>query len=63
MTPVLPDILFEDQYKDQWEWDGWKPKAKPDAPQALKDALDEWESEIEEAEDEMFDFDDIMTEE
>lgn len=44
---ALPGILHEDKYKNTWEWDGWKPKAKPDAPQEVKDAIDEWLAEEE----------------
>lgn len=44
MVP-LPDILFEDKYKNSWEWDGWTPKAKEDAPQEVKDAIAKWKSE------------------
>ncbi len=47
----LPAILTEKQYEDTWEWDGWKPKAKPDAPQVVKDAIEEWMSEVEDDED------------
>lgn len=47
----LPAILTEKQYEDTWEWDGWKPKAKPDAPQVVKDAIEEWLSEVEDDED------------
>lgn len=43
----LPDILFEEQYKDFWEWDGWKPKAKDNAPQKVKEAIEEWVNEAE----------------
>lgn len=50
MMPTLPEILFEDQYKDQWGWDGWKPKAHDDAPDALKKAVAEWLRDIERAE-------------
>lgn len=50
MMPVLPEILFEDQYKDQWGWDGWKPKAHDDAPEALKKAVAGWLRDIERAE-------------
>lgn len=52
MMPILPEILFEDQYKDQWGWDGWKPKAHDDAPDALKKAVAEWMRDIERAENE-----------
>ena len=55
MTPVLPDILFEEQYKDQWGWEGWKPKAKVNASKKLKDTIDEWVREIEALENEEFD--------
>lgn len=44
---ALPEILFEEKYKDTWEWDGWKPKAKDNAPQEVKDAIEEWVSEAE----------------
>lgn len=43
----LPNILFEKKYKNAWEWDGWKPKAKDDAPQELKDGIAEWLAEAE----------------
>lgn len=44
---ALPEILHEEKYKDSWEWDGWKPKAKDDAPQEVKDAIAEFVSEAE----------------
>lgn len=54
---TLPDILTEEEYKDTWEWDGWKPKAKPDAPEEIKEAINEW---IEEVEDDLDEDDDII---
>ena len=42
MILSLPNILHDEKYKNQWEWDGWKPKAKPTAPKELKDAIAEW---------------------
>lgn len=42
---ALPDILFKKEYKSTWEWDGWKPKAKANAPKKVKDAIDKWISE------------------
>lgn len=50
---ALPDILFEEQYKDTWEWedDGWKPKAKANAPDAVKAAIDTFISEAEQEDD------------
>ena len=47
MTVALPEILSDPQYKDQWTLDGWKPIAKPGAPQALKTELRRWAREIE----------------
>lgn len=43
----LPAILTEKKYENTWEWDGWKPKAKADAPQVVKDAIAEWLPEAE----------------
>ena len=57
MIVALPDILFEEKYKSTWELDGWKPKAKEDAPQEVKDAIDEWISEAADEDDESSDLD------
>ena len=46
MINGLPEILMDEKYKDTWEWDGWKPKAKPDAPQEVKDAIEEMLSDM-----------------
>lgn len=43
----LPAILTEKEYENTWEWDGWKPKAKPEAPKVVKDAIAEWLAEAE----------------
>lgn len=50
---ALPDILFEDKYKETWEFedDGWKPVPKDNAPQEVKDAIDEFVSTAETEED------------
>lgn len=48
MINALPEILTDERYKDTWEWDGWKPKAKPDAPQEVKDAITEMLSDMDE---------------
>ena len=50
---ALPDILFEEKYKETWEFedDGWKPVAKDNAPQEVKDAIDEFVSTAETEED------------
>lgn len=55
MILALPDILFEEKYKSTWEWDGWKPKAKKDAPPEVKKAIDKWLSEIPDEDDETAD--------
>jgi len=39
---TLPEILHDAEYKSTWEWDGWKPKAKEDAPIEIKEAIEEW---------------------
>lgn len=54
MVPMLPEILFEGQNKKYWEFDGWKPKAKPGASPELKKAIAEFLSDIEEAEKDTF---------
>lgn len=59
MTPVLPDILFDEQYKDQWEWDGWKPKAKDGAPEELKAEIESFIREVEDEDKNAFIDDDI----
>lgn len=48
---ALPEILTEKKYENTWEWDGWKPKAKADAPQVVKDAIDTFVSESDSEED------------
>lgn len=48
---ALPAILTEREYENTWEWDGWKPKAKDDAPQVVKEAIDAFISESETEED------------
>lgn len=50
---ALPDILFEDKYKETWafEDDGWKPVANDNAPQEVKDAIDEFVATAETEED------------
>lgn len=47
---ALPAILHEEKYKDTWEFedDGWKPVAKDNAPQEIKEAIDEFVRESEE---------------
>lgn len=52
MVPMLPEILFEGQNEKYWEFDGWKPKAKPGASPELKEAIAEFISDIETAEQE-----------
>lgn len=52
MVPMLPEILFEGQNEKYWEFDGWKPKAKPGASPELKKAIAEFVSDIETAEQE-----------
>ena len=47
---ALPFILYDDKYKDQWEFDGWKPVAKETADSKVKDAIAEWLEEIQEDE-------------
>lgn len=42
----LPAILTDKKYENTWEWDGWKPKAKPNAPQVVKDAIAEWLADV-----------------
>jgi len=39
---TLPEILHDAKYKNTWKWDGWKPKAKEDAPTEIKEAIEEW---------------------
>lgn len=46
---ALPAILHDKKYKDTWDWDGWKPKAKPTAPKEVKEAISEWVTAIEKA--------------
>lgn len=46
---ALPEILTDEKYKDTWEWDDWKPKAKLDAPEEVKSAIQKF---VDEAEDE-----------
>lgn len=56
---ALPEILYKEEYKDEWAFDDlepWKPKAKPGAPKPVKDAIEEWLKEAE-AEDD----DDVIT--
>lgn len=50
---ALPDILFEEKNKGTWEFedDGWKPVAKDNAPQEVKDAISEFVSVAEAEED------------
>ena len=50
MVP-LPDILFEEQYDGTWAFDGWKPVAKDNAPQEVKDAIAAWVAEADTEED------------
>lgn len=47
----LPKILTEKQNENTWEWDGWKPKAKANAPDDVKSAIDSFISEVEAEED------------
>lgn len=47
---ALPEILHNPKYKEFWEWDGWKPKAKADAPYKLKREIESWLADVEEAE-------------
>lgn len=42
----LPAILNEEKNKKYWEWDGWKPKAMPNAPKEVKDAIKKWIAEV-----------------
>jgi hypothetical protein len=49
---ALPDILHEEKYKDMWEFEGGKLKAKPEAPQELKDAISAYIAEATPDEDE-----------
>ena len=37
---ALPEFLHQPENKDFWEADGWKPKAKPNAPEKLKRAIE-----------------------
>lgn len=46
MLIALPDIIRRPEYAGTWERDGWKLKAKPDAPEAVKKAIAEWEAEV-----------------
>ena len=50
---ALPDILFEDKYKNTWgfEDDGWKPVPNDNAPQEVKDAIAEFVATAETEED------------
>ena len=57
MIFALPEILTDKKYKGTWEWDGWKPKAKPDAPQEVKDAIEEMLSDVDEDESALSDLD------
>lgn len=57
MINGLPEILMDEKYKDTWEWDGWKPKAKPDAPQEVKDAIEEMLSDMDTDESSLSDLD------
>ena len=50
MIIALPDIILKPEYRDAWELDGWKPKAKPDAPEEVKAAIAEWEKDVEKIE-------------
>ncbi len=45
---ALPEFLHQPENKDFWEADGWKPKAKPNAPEKLKRAIEKWVAETEE---------------
>lgn len=47
---TLPKELQNPKNADFWEWDGWKPKAKANAPEKVKKAIEKWLADIEEAE-------------
>ena len=51
---ALPEILYKEEYKDEWDFDElepWKPKAKPGAPKVVKEAIEAWVAEMEEEDD------------
>lgn len=48
---ALPEILFEEKNKGTWELNGWKPVAKPDAPEEVKQAIDSFVAEADSEED------------
>lgn len=52
MIPPLPRIVHQPEYRDHWHWGEteWYPIANEDAPQELKDELDKWRKDIEDAE-------------
>ena len=49
MIVALPEIIKDPKYKDAWEFDGWKPKAKANAPDEVKKAIADWEKDVEAA--------------
>ena len=53
MIYPLPEELHDDKNEGFWEWDDGKPKAKANAPEKLRRAIEKWQKEAEEAENDL----------